>query len=199
MLAYFDHSSFMQLFGSYTSPFVRHCRIVLLETGLECEFVEADSKAASGASAAQRVPFFKDGDVLLTDSSSIVFYLREKARQTFLNDAEEMELFALANTVMDAEINVFCFEKYDGMMPSESKYLTRQKARVETGLDELEQKDLPGGLPLTDAYLRLCTLLDWGLFRERFSLANRPRLAQLLELAQTDENFRKTSPPGWRE
>ena len=35
----------MKLYGSFTSPFVRHVRIVLLETGLACEFIEliADS------------------------------------------------------------------------------------------------------------------------------------------------------------
>ena len=32
----------MKLFGSYTSPYVRHCRIVLAQNGQDCEFVETD-------------------------------------------------------------------------------------------------------------------------------------------------------------
>ena len=32
----------MKLYGSYTSPFVRHCRVALEETGEQYQFVETD-------------------------------------------------------------------------------------------------------------------------------------------------------------
>ena len=37
----------MKLYGSYTSPFVRHCRIVLLETQQSCEFIETDQTSSA--------------------------------------------------------------------------------------------------------------------------------------------------------
>ena len=32
----------MKLYGNYTSPFVRHCRVALLQQKLDCDFVEID-------------------------------------------------------------------------------------------------------------------------------------------------------------
>ena len=54
----------MKLYGSFTSPFARHCRIVLLETGQACDFVETDYAASAAASPAKKVPFLQDGDIV---------------------------------------------------------------------------------------------------------------------------------------
>lgn len=75
----------MQLFGSYTSPFVRHCRIALIETGLDCEFVETDYAESARRSPTKKVPYLQDKDVMLFDSCSILKYLREKAGGTFFS------------------------------------------------------------------------------------------------------------------
>lgn len=50
----------MRLFGSYTSPFVRHIRTALADTGMEYEFVETDCSNSAALSPAQRVPFLHD-------------------------------------------------------------------------------------------------------------------------------------------
>ena len=62
----------MELFGSFTSPYVRHCRVVLAHTGLDCEFVETDYDQSAARSPTRRVPFLRDGDRMLTDSASIL-------------------------------------------------------------------------------------------------------------------------------
>lgn len=185
----------MKVYGSYTSPFVRHCRIVLLETGLPCEFIETDMQQSGELSPTKKVPFLVDGDLTLTDSSSILKYLREKSGAPFLNDINDFELFNLSNTVMDACVNLFFFEKLDQLKPEQSKYLTRQKTRVLSGLEELNRADLSSELPLSDGKLRLACFLDWAVYRDRISLLKLCNLAQFLDFARTDSNFRKTTPP----
>ena len=110
----------MKLYGSYTSPFVRHCRIALLETGLACEFIETDQAGSAAKSPTKRVPFLEDGDVFLTDSSSILKHIREKAGTAFLSSASELDLFAMVNTALDATVNLFFLER-DHLPP---KHLT---------------------------------------------------------------------------
>jgi glutathione S-transferase len=73
----------MKLYGSYTSPFVRHCRIALIETGLAFDFIETDQTGSAAKSPTKRVPFLEDGNIFLTDSSSILKHIREKTGHTF--------------------------------------------------------------------------------------------------------------------
>lgn len=77
-----------------------------------------------------------------------------------------------------------------------STYLTRQQARIESGLSELNNKSFSQILPLTDAETRLAIFVDWIRFRDLFSLAIYPHLQQLLALANTDPNFLSTAPKG---
>lgn len=185
----------MNLFGSYTSPYVRHCRIVLLETGIPCSLVETDSVGAATETPTMRVPFFRDGDLTLTDSASICRYLREKAGQPFLPTVADLELFSLAGTVLDTGINLFLFERQDGLLPERSKYLTKQATRLATGLRALNDGPLPEKAPFGDGALRLACLLGWGRFRERFSIDGLERLERFLALADSWEVFARTEPP----
>ncbi|MFU8878583.1 MAG: glutathione S-transferase family protein, partial [Wenzhouxiangellaceae bacterium] len=167
----------MQLHGSYTSPYVRHIRIVLAQTGLACEFVETDYAASAAQSPACRVPFLVDGELQLTDSVSILKYLREKAGQSFFPEVAEFDSFLLVNTAMDSSVNLFLLEK-DGVTPETSAYLARQQRRVAQTLGELERRLAAGGMdPAGDAGIRLGCFLSWALFRERLTLADHPALA----------------------
>lgn len=185
----------MKIYGSYTSPFVRHCRIALLETALPCEFIETDMQQSGELSPTKKVPLLVDGEIILTDSSSILKYLREKSGSPFLNDINDFELFNMTNTVMDACVNLFFFEILDDIKPEQSKYLTRQNARVLSALEELNKLDLSAELPLSDGKLRLACFLDWAIYRDRINLLKLCNLAQFLDGARTDLNFIKTAPP----
>lgn len=195
----------MKLYGSYTSPYVRHCRISLLETKLPFDFVEVDATDAENPSPTRKVPYFEDGDVHLSESSSILRFVREKAGGSFLPQVSDLDVYAMSSTLMDAAINVFYFEKFDKMLPESSVYLTRQKARVERGLLELDRLALPGTLPkalaggatetLSDAHLRIACFLGWGLFRQRFSLESYPNLLAFFRACDSYEPFAATAPP----
>lgn len=186
----------MQLYGTYTSPYVRHCRIALVETGQDFELIETDYAQSARLAPAKRVPFLKVGNRALNDSLSILKFVRESAGQDFLPDIDDCDLFALTNTALDTAINLFLLEK-DGLTPEHSGYLGRQSERVRDTLDALDTR--AATLPAqknhyADGELRLGCFLDWGLFRERISLTDHPRLDSFLQRMRTYPAFADTAP-----
>ncbi len=200
----------MILYGSKTSPFVRHVRVVLDLCQCDWQLVETDYASSAELSPTQRVPYFTDGDLALTDSSSIIKYIREKSGQAFLPNIKDYELYALTNTLMDTTINLFLLELVDGIKPESGKdseenlkipmgpatgnYLLRQQDRIVTGLTELNDRDLSFNETYSDADLRLACYLDWAIFRKRISLDSFDNLQQFLTSANTHNVFTQTSP-----
>ena len=211
----------MKLYGSYTSPFVRHCRIALMQwefnfdfvetlphdstdtsanppqREFDFDFVETDHAMSAKRSPTAKVPFLTDGGLTLTDSSSILKYIREKSGGAFLADLEDHETFAMANTVLDSAINLFQLEN-EGFGPDRIKYLSRQKNRIESGLDELNKRFAQQQSDhdiARDGTLRCACLLDWGLFRNRINIDQLDNLRALLAAANQVEVFTETAPP----
>ncbi|TRW49050.1 glutathione S-transferase [Aliidiomarina halalkaliphila] len=183
----------MRLFGSYTSPFVRHCRIAFAQVQLPFEFVETDYAQSAEGSPTQRVPFLRIDDQQLSDSTSILKFVREAQGHTFLPDLSECELYCLANTLLDTTINLFLLER-DGLTLDAAPYLKRQFARILATLGLLEQQNWDN-VPLDDGVLRLCCYLDWAIFRNRVDLSPYPKLLALLDHAKSDPDFAATAPP----
>ena len=185
----------MELFGSYTSPYVRHCRIVLAQLGQSFTFVETNNDMSAKGSPTKRVPYLRDGERFLTDSSTILQYARRKAGQAFLADIDDAERFFLANTALEATVNIFQLEK-DGIFPAQSAYLQRQGARAEAVLAKLDADEIDvGGAPTSDSTLRLACFIGWALFRKRIELGPYPKLAKFFEIAQRIPHFEETAPP----
>ena len=193
----------MKLYGSYTSPFVRHCRIALLEGQIKgelaCEFIETDIVSSGKLSPTKKVPFLTDSkdskEIELTDSASILMYLREQSGQTFFNDATDFNLFCNVNTVLDASVNLFFLELKDNILPTEGSYLERHRERVLSALTYFNESKYSTQAPFTDGELRLACFLDWGLFRNRISLEGLENLQALLNAAREYDVFSQTAPP----
>ncbi len=184
----------MKLYGSYTSPFVRHCRIALAQGGHDFEFVETDYDMSAAMSPTSKVPFFCAGDTSLTDSSSIVKYSREKSGESFLGSLEEFELFAMTNTILDATINLFLLEN-NGFGPDKIPYLQRQADRIESGVAELNQRiDVSRGFS-DDSNLRCACYVGWAVFRNRVDFSSHANLLNLLDAANQQSVFSDTAPP----
>ena len=50
----------MKIYGNSPSPFVRHCRIALIESGLDFEFlIDTDYQLSRQRSPTQRIPFLE--------------------------------------------------------------------------------------------------------------------------------------------
>ncbi len=184
----------MKLYGSFTSPFVRHVRIVLLETGLPCEFIETDQAGSAAKSPTKRVPFLEDGETFLTDSSSIIKYLREKAGQEFCKTAKELDEFCLVNTALDTTVNLF-FIKRDEVDIQTIPYLQRQAARIESTVAELNQLQLPLAPPYTDAQLRLACYIGWCKLRKQVDFTQHTTLENFYSGIQAYPAFQSTQPP----
>ena len=183
----------MELFGSYTSPFVRHCRIVLMSSETPFTFVETDYVSSAEKSPTKKVPFFRDGDVMLSDSSSIIKYLREKQGQSFFTDTKEFDQYCLINTLMDTAINLFLLDK-EGIKPQNSAYLTRQNSRLFGGLTTLNDRPLTVRSPFCDGTIRLACFLDWAKFRDIFDHSSYPNLHALMKKINEWEIFQQTAP-----
>lgn len=190
----------MELYGSYTSPYVRHCRIVIGRTGQDCRFIVTDYAASAAGSPAMRVPYLRDGALQLTDSTSILRYLRERAGQPFLANVTELDFFLLVNTALDSCVNLFLLER-DGITPAQSPYLARQQQRVSRCLQHLEalldlaQPDSAAGFAEDgDALLRLGCFLSWALFRERIDLQPHRRLSAFRERFDANPEFAASHP-----
>jgi glutathione S-transferase len=184
----------MKLYGSYTSPFVRHVRIVLLETMQACEFIETDQAASAVKSPTQRVPFLEDGDVFLTDSASIIKYLREKSGQTYCKSAKELDDVCLVNAALDASVNLF-YLKRDGIDVTAVPYLQRQAARIQSTLAELDQHNLPSAAPYNDAQLRLACYIGWAKFRNLLDFSIYKNLDEFFAGITNYPHFAATTPP----
>lgn len=181
----------MELYGSYTSPFVRHCRIALMQAELPFQFAETAPRNAT--SPTKRVPYLQDGELALTDSASIVCYIREKAHQPFLPRVQDFDRFCMVNTAADTSVNLFCLAN-DGVTPESSSYLKRQSKRVDAVLTELNQH-APAGLDMNnDADLRTVCYLDWALFRKLISIEGYDRLQDLMAQARQNSLFAETAP-----
>ena len=183
----------MKLFGSYTSPFVRHCRIVLARNEQKFELVPTDYAQSAQNSPAKRVPFFTHNGLKLHDSSSILRYLRTLADQGFCEDIEDFDLYCLVNTALDTTINLFLLDR-DGVAIEEIGYLQRQHSRVIAILDELNDRDGPEADPENDAHLRLACFLSWAQFRERLDIHQWPNLQNFLASVNQQPWFANTHP-----
>jgi glutathione S-transferase len=182
----------MILYGTYTSPYARHCRIALIESALEWQFVDTDYDASAIGSPTQKVPFLKDQECLLTDSTSILMHVRQQSNSPFIECIEEMEMYTLVNSATDTAINLFLLER-DGITPDSSAYLARQKNRISTTLKVLEQLPLPTS-DFSDCHIRLACFLDWAQFRERIALKPYVALSQFLSDINDWQPFAETSP-----
>lgn len=184
----------MKLYGSYTSPFVRHCRIALAQGGFDFALVDTGYTESAENSPTAKVPFFSDGDLQLSDSSSILKYVREKSARQFLAEHADFELYTMANTILDATINLFLLAN-EGFGPDQVPYLGRQQFRVDKGIKELNSRIDPEQGIATDSALRCACYVDWAIFRNRADFTGQSNLLALLDAANSHEVFASTAPP----
>lgn len=183
----------IKLFGSFTSPFVRHCRIALLQTNAEFEFIETDYSQSAQQSPAMRVPFLQHNDLTLHDSSSILKYIRELNGDHFCSSLDELELYCLINTALDSTINLFLLER-SGVEIDTNDYLKRQRQRIDACLAALERAARTG-LSWDDAGIRLACFIDWAIYRNRLRFDTYPALHTWLTEARSKAEFQSTALP----
>ena len=195
----------MKLYGVRTSPYVRHARVALAQSGLDWE-LEQVTLDTIGQSPTLRVPFLTDGKLTLSDSSVIVRYVREQSGQPYLTTIADHELFAVATSVLDTAVNVYLMNIGDSAdlagVPTGTSttgfdpktYFERQQERITVGIQELERCQLSFSQPYTDGEIRLACLLDWAAYRDTIDLSGKDNLCRFLAEIRTWPPFAETAP-----
>ena len=181
----------MKLFGSLTSPYVRHCRIALMQSQCAFDLIPIDQQQSSELTPTKRVPFLRHGDMLLSDSASIIRFAREQANSDFLANVEDLDLFCFINTILDSAANVFYLEKF-GLKPTDNAYIQRQTDRIAASLQTLESRELGYYQNQNDCHIRLTCLIDWMMFRHRINIDDFPELHLFTQQAAAE--FAQTAP-----
>ena len=109
--------------------------MALMTSGQTFEFIETDQASSAIHSPTQRVPFLQDKDTFLTDSSAILFYIRQQAGQDYLASPAELDTFCMVNTALDSTVNLFFLEK-DGVDIHAVAYTQRQAARIASSITQ---------------------------------------------------------------
>ncbi len=184
----------MQLFGSLTSPYVRHCRIALNQGERPWTMEIADYAFSGANSPTKKVPFLKDGALLLSDSTAILAEVRQQQGRDFLASTRDWEIYCTASTALDTAINIYLLEQ-NGVVAEHVPYLARQADRLSSCLDYLESLDVGFDASPTDAQIRLACFLGWGQFRRRFEFSNHISLTSVCNKANQWSAFTETAPP----
>jgi len=183
-----------KLYGSLTSPFVRHCRIAFLEQDMAFDFVPTDYGQSAAKSPAKRVPFLECEGGMITDSSAILQWVRQEGKWPFLRSPWETNLYCLANTVLDTAINLFLLEK-DGITPDKAPYLQRQQSRITSCLEAIEQEALDFEKAPNDGQWRVACMMEWAIYRKRLEFSSYPNLTAFLDRVSQLPTFQETAPP----
>lgn len=198
----------MKLIGSTTSPYVRKIRVLLEELGLEYEFVN-DPPWAPGSRVSQfnplgKVPTWIDsrGEVWFESALIVEAIEAEVPSFPFLPEERRARLAvrrtaALIDGVTDAAVS-WLLETRRKPEKQDPNWISRQKLKVDRGLDALEEKwaSREPGAPLDVADLGLGAGLGWMDFRhaEFDWRATRPHLAQAVQELLARPSFVKTVP-----
>ncbi|PLR37933.1 glutathione S-transferase [Chimaeribacter californicus] len=201
----------MKLIGSYTSPYVRKISVMLLEKGIDFDFVNdspwADDTQVPHFNPLGKVPALiaDDGEIWF-DSPVIAAYLDTLPGGTPLLPADPAaalrvrRLEALADGVTDAAV-ALVLEKRREADKQDEAWIVRQRGVLNRGLDALEQyaashRDL-NGETLNLADIAVACALGYINFRRVAPnwCVERPTLIALVERLFQRESFARTTPP----
>jgi len=200
----------MKLIGSYTSPFVRKISILLLEKGIEFEFVNEQPYSAENG-VAQYNPLGKvpalvtDEGECWFDSPIIAQYIEllGVAPQMLPADPNAAlvvkQIEALADGIMDAALASVREQARPAVQQSETELL-RQREKISRSLDMCEQLIRDGKIQNDDvnlATIAIACAIGYLNYR-RVSpswCVERPLLVKLAETLFQRESFAQTEPP----
>lgn len=201
----------MKLIGSYTSPYVRKISVMLLEKGIQFDFVN-DSPWEKETQVPHYNPLGKvpalvadDGEIWF-DSPVIATYVDTLPGGSALIPADPAaalrvrQLEALADGVTDAAVALVLETRREADKRDEA-WVVRQREVLNRGLDALEQhaaarRDLNGeALNLAD--IAVACALGYINFRRVAPnwCVQRPTLIALVERLFQRESFARTTPP----
>ena len=197
--------STLELFGTFTSPYVRRTRVIAMELGLPLAMRDTATpegqEALRAASPLWKVPALRVGDQVILDSDVIGKYLLRTHGPGPLAAHEpsnlEVENFIkVVDGALDSLINAFYLAK-EGVTGEQAPYLAKQRARAASALTWADGK--VGGSVLGGQFglaaIGLATALEWMVFREAYPVADHPALCSWLAAHAERPSLVATRPP----
>ncbi len=153
----------MNIIGSQTSPFVRMTRVVCEELGLEYDFTvtggfgkqdRAAQELISRNNPLMKVPVLVDGELTIPDSRIMIGYFLKKSSSTKpatgdfrASDPlpmEEENWLTMIYGVIDAGVLRFMLQRQHPELEMDRGYMAKSLARMNRGLEWLEQQETLG-------------------------------------------------------
>jgi glutathione S-transferase len=198
----------MKLFGTITSPYVRRVRIILLDSGINFDWVDTSQetglKELKSKTPLWKIPYMEISDNFsLWDSRTIIDYLIQnykpkqiRAIQEEFKWKEECMIRAV-DAALDSGINLFYLKK-EGASVDQFPYLKKQESRIPSILHwvEKELNDLfwSQNKSMGISELAMYTALDWFQFRSVCDLSVFPGILAFMERWKDIPSIKKTHP-----
>lgn len=191
------------LVGSEKSPFVRVCRMLMMQNKIDFEFRvlnfvvdKAHAEALAKASPINRVPILMDGEQTIFDSRVIVNHLVKKHGLPALTLDEE-NFVSTAYSCMDSGVVLFLMRQDGFDVNGSGFFLARQRERIPRNLEFMT----PWARGLNPANARdwnfasmsLYAFLFWAQARQLIDLKNYPEMASFVARFSEAVGVRETS------
>lgn len=202
----------MKLYGSFTSPYARKARILVLEKSIDCEFVEEipghDNEHLNQLNPLVKIPVLEISDTqVLYDSPVIVEYLDSRGGEPLIPVGPErwevQRLHALGDGILDAVV-VRMIETRRPEQLRMDEVIEKQEQKIANALASLNratrQRDFLVGDSYTLADLAIGVALEYVDFRYAHDWRPQyPELAFWLASISARSPFKQTVPPGMED
>lgn len=157
----------MKLYGSFTSPYVRRLRLILMD--VKYDMIDAPTSSAEGRAILRKlnptmkIPMFEDNGLVLCDSTVIAQYLHEKLARPYLS-IPQLNLLKIIDGITDSYIQLFLLDKSGFDTTDDKMYFNLQHERIARSFKYLENVVADKHISATDwnyLSISLYTSLDW--------------------------------------
>ena len=191
------------LVGSEKSPFVRVCRMLMMQNKIDFEFRilnfvvdRVHAEALAKESPINRVPILMDGEQTIFDSRVIVNHLIKKHGLRELSLDEE-NLVSAAYSCMDSGVVLFLMQQDGFDVNGPGFFLARQRERIPRNIEFMTPwaRDLDPANPRdwNFASMSLFAFLFWAQARELIKLADYPEMVSFMARFSDAVGVRETS------
>lgn len=191
----------MKLYGSFTSPYVRRIRLILV--GQDYEMIDAPTSSPEGRAILRKlnptmkIPMFEDQGIVLCDSTVIAQYIHEKLALPYLS-IPQLNLLKIIDGITDSYIQLFLLDKSGFDTADDKMYFNLQHERIERSFKYLERVVEEEQIAANDwnyLSISLYTSLDWLKVRKLHDFSHLQALQEFYKAATQRKDIKATAIP----
>lgn len=191
----------MKLYGSFTSPYVRRLRLILMDVNYD--MIDAPTSSVEGRAILRKlnptmkIPMFEDNGLVLCDSTVIAQYLHEKLARPYLS-IPQLNLLKIIDGITDSYIQLFLLDKSGFDTTDDKMYFNLQHERIERSFKYLENVVADKHISATDwnyLSISLYTSLDWVKVRKLHDFSHLEAIQSFYTTVSQRKDVKSTSIP----